>query len=149
MFRVTSNIRQLKVVKSWGWECWPTFASKSCFKKTKKNSLSSHSWHLTASNRQSKRMGLLGLQVILHIKNPRFEKGKGDRFSFAWKKVTFTQHTRIMTTLHPKNHEKWRFLTPNTWVKSPKNEGNVVSHSILDCKIVVPQMDQKANKTRE
>ena len=28
----------------------------------------------------------------------------------------------------PQNHEKWRFYTPNIWVMTPKNEGNVGSH---------------------
>ena len=33
-----------------------------------------------------------------------------------------------LTSLGPQNHEKWRFWTPNIWVITPKNEGNVGSH---------------------
>ena len=32
-------------------------------------------------------------------------------------------------TFGPQNHEKWRFQTPNIWVRTPKNAGNVGSHS--------------------
>ena len=35
------------------------------------------------------------------------------------------------TTLGPQNHEKWRFYTPNIWVITPKNVGNVGSHGSL------------------
>ena len=30
--------------------------------------------------------------------------------------------------LDPQNHEIWKFYTPNIWVITPKNEGNVGSH---------------------
>ena len=51
--------------------------------------------------------------------------------------------------LDPQNHEQWRFYTPNIWVITPKNEGNLGSHGKMFIDVIYVYFFQMASWCHE